>query len=381
MGSTQNYPLQFSACNTKIELLSRRFIEKGSKVTVINSPFGVKNCQKYMNSKNEYGINFNNFKYCNYNVIGLFKNFLIINKILRKNKSKNLKNIVFYDYEYFPVYLISLLLIKLNGYFNISIYHECQIHIRNNNKFKFIFGYLYDNIFGYFSDAILPISSALQNRSAKFRRPTFKLPIVSVFATRNNNCNDVKNYYAYVVNAGYYRAIDLVINSFKSYYFKNGKSLLKLILHGNKESKNRIYQLLIKNNLSEKIQILEKLSDKKLKNLLSKSKANLIPLFEDNPQDRSRFSQKIAEYLSVKRPIITNFVGEINFYFKDNINAVILKDNKITTFSNRLLELDKKDSLDKIGMNGYLLGRKFFCYKKNTDKLIYFLDIITSKKL
>ena len=49
----------------------------------------------------------------------------------------------------------------------------------------------------------------------------------------------------------------------------------------------------------------------------------LIPLDPNSLADIARFSQKIAEYVSTSRPIITSNVGEIPYYFKDKENAII----------------------------------------------------------
>ena len=49
----------------------------------------------------------------------------------------------------------------------------------------------------------------------------------------------------------------------------------------------------------------------------------LIPLDPNSLADIARFSQKIAEYLSSSRPVITNNVGEIPYYFTDRKDIII----------------------------------------------------------
>ena len=103
--------------------------------------------------------------------------------------------------------------------------------------------------------------------------------------------------------------------------------------------------------------------------------ALIIPLDPYYDQDKARFSQKIAEYLSTKSAILTNKVGEINCYFKDDeiITCEFNKESFAKTF--KWIELHPEEC-KTTGIKGFERGNKEFCYKIVGKKLYYFLDSI-----
>ena len=86
----------------------------------------------------------------------------------------------------------------------------------------------------------------------------------------------------------------------------------------------------------------------------------LIPL-QNSIQDQARFSQKIAEYLSTRNPIITNNVGDIKLYFKDRYNAYIAKSytkEALVEIMNEIMQ--KPNEARRIGEEGYKTGLNNF---------------------
>ena len=101
-----------------------------------------------------------------------------------------------------------------------------------------------------------------------------------------------------------------------------------------------------------------------------------IPLDPDNEQDKYRFSQKIAEYLSSETPIITSPVGEIPVYFnKHNAFLVDLFTPEAYAEAMGYISIHKEESII-IGRQGYELGKKEFNYKIYGEKLSNFLKKI-----
>ena len=82
---------------------------------------------------------------------------------------------------------------------------------------------------------------------------------------------------------------------------------------------------------------------------------------QNSIQDQARFSQKIAEYLSTRNPIITNNVGDIKLYFKDRYNAYIAKSytkEALVEIMNEIMQ--KPNEARRIGEEGYKTGLNNF---------------------
>lgn len=104
--------------------------------------------------------------------------------------------------------------------------------------------------------------------------------------------------------------------------------------------------------------------------------ALLIPLDPDSEQDKARFSQKIAEYLSTGTPVISCKVGEIPYYFEDRKN-MIFADYTIEGFADSMLWIQNNEGKARsIGNAGFQTGVKFFDYKLFGNKLHEFLQNI-----
>lgn len=371
IGATQNYPHNISACNTKISLLSKYLIKSGNKTLIINSLLGSNKSEiieSDVKDLTDYYC-FNKHKYLLKTVIyNIFNLFLL----LKENKLKNKKNIIILDYDSYPFFLLYVLFGRILGFKIGGIYHEYHISFETNNYLKKISNYLFDITFGYFVDFILPISEFLIKDSIKFNKPIHKLPILADFLSLNNNSSFPLDYYTYVGHADYSRAIDYLIDGVSL----NGNINLKLVLHGNENKINYYYNRIKKLKNYDKFEIIKNLSSKDLFSLLSSSKCNIIPLFENNLQDKARFSQKIAEYISTGRPILANNFGEIPYYFTNNLNSFLLYDNNPENLSKKINEINNLsvDAINEVGVNGYLVGKKKFDAKKNVNSFITFLD-------
>ena len=90
-------------------------------------------------------------------------------------------------------------------------------------------------------------------------------------------------------------------------------------------------------------------------------------------QDKARFSQKIAEYIGSQRPIITNNVGEIPYYFMNEKSALIVNYTS-EAFAEGMIKLIQDPYLaDKIGNEGYNIGIQHFEYCTRSIKIIDFM--------
>ena len=121
-----------------------------------------------------------------------------------------------------------------------------------------------------------------------------------------------------------------------------------------------IKQYISQNCTHSKVQIYNQIPYDELMSLYKNADGLLIPL-QDTIQDKARFSQKIAEYLSTQNPIITNNIGDIKMYFKDRYNAYIAKSYTKEAFAEIMSEIiQNPNEAKEIGKKGYKTGLNNF---------------------
>ena len=236
--------------------------------------------------------------------------------------------------------------------------------------------WLYSKTFGYFVDSILPISEYIIQKISHFNRPFHKLPILGDFSNSPESESEKQNSIVYCVSADYYRVIIPIIEAY-IYYRKevNNPYEFVLILGGTERFVNYIFNYLKEHKYDEYVTIKQKIPYAELIKTYSSARALLIPLDPQSEQDKARFSQKIAEYLSTGTPVISNPVGEIPVYFKDREN-IILCDYSYEGFANVFSWVtEHKSDAKVIGRNGFETGFRVFNYIIEGKKLHDFLII------
>ena len=118
------------------------------------------------------------------------------------------------------------------------------------------------------------------------------------------------------------RLLKFVIDA---YNLLNDKACkLVIISSGRKKSLNVITDYIKEKALVDKVVLLSDLPYKDLVTYYLESICNIIPLRENN-RDRARFPHKIGEYTASSRPMLTNEIGDIPYYFVDEVSALITK--------------------------------------------------------
>lgn len=354
LDSTNNYPFEFSAGNSKVEYMSKALVKLGHKVCVINSRSG------YSGEMKEgccCGLNYVLFKKGNY--FQYIKNIYSQCKILRKRRASN-ENYVILASTFSLLLFFDIIYSKLLGYKILFLFHEMRTTVRTNKTFiKQIDSWLIDHITGYLVNGILPISHYILDYSKVFNKPMFLLPILSDFPPQisvDSDKIDVKNSFVYCGAIAYRDIIDMII---KSLSIINNDIEIKLVLYG---SQNKIEQLKRNKDIKKyKVEILQSLSKEDLFSLYTNALGLIIPLNPDNLQDKIRFSQKIAEYVSTKTPIITVNVGEIQYYFRNQENAFIMDVFNAESLAKAMdFIVNNKELAREVGVNGYKTGEKYF---------------------
>jgi len=362
---TQNYGYQYSAANTKTELMAHGLWEQGDNCVIHNGIVGTSQVKIKTTIDPEFATIITYHKKGHqlfswlFNLKRLYKDL----KCLFNAKSNNILILEYADYHLFLVYV---LFARLLHYKTVIISQEWVTTVPFTHFLMKPYCWIYSKTFGYFADAILPISEYIIERIRHFKTPFMKLPILAnytenVIAVTPKEHYD--NYFLYCVYAIYSTPISMILNAYKQYIAKNGKQKLILILSGKDKDIAVIEEYVKTLKLNNKVIIKQKLPYDELFLMYRRASALLIPLNPDEEQDKARFSQKIAEYLSSAQPIITNNVGEIPYYFKDKENIIIASAYSVEGFCDTFKWLENDmNQVEVIGKNGYELGKQQFNY-------------------
>ncbi|MGZ4856937.1 MAG: glycosyltransferase, partial [Methanobacteriaceae archaeon] len=306
-------------------------------------------------------------------ITGLIGEFMLLIKKKRKIHTAILYTPNFLELIYYRT------LSKLFGFKLIIQYVEFRsaIDYRLKSIYKFN-DWLFDNYFYIFCDGVIAISEFLKEHvnSRSKHTPVLKLPVVSDFGSFSTS-SGIKgtDYLMYCGTIAYHEVIEFIINIFT--LLKDTKKCpeqLVMVISGQWEPGwTKLNNILELNNYKKDIIVKSNIKYEELISLYSGAEILLIPL-RNNIQDVARFPHKIGEYSASKRPILSNNVGELKYYFKDNESALLVEEYTVKAFVEKLTAvLDSKDLLNKFGEAGYQVGIKYFDYKAQADELKRFI--------
>lgn len=375
LGCTDNYGYEFSANVTKIGYMAKGLKEAGADCYIHNGICGNRKVNKD-EIKIVDDIPVTSLKKRGHEIFSWVFNVRKVYKYLKGIKNKKEENIAIIELEMFHILFIYYIMCMFIGYKFVILSHEWCPTVVEINRYKRPSFMLYTKTFGWFADGILPISEYIIERIKHFKKPYYKLPILAEFTNHNNeNSNINRNSLVYCASVYYKRIIMMIINAYKLYHDTNGKLKLTLILNGPQDRLDDIQEEINKRQMREYVIIKTKLTYDELFNEYATSAGLIIPLDPNSEQDEARFSQKIAEYLSSKSPIITNNVGEIKYYFTDE--EVIKCDYNEESFAVTFKWVEENIEKSKeIGIKGYKKGLKEFDYKSNGINLYRFFKSI-----
>lgn len=368
LGCTREFGFGFGANITKIGYMAKGLTEAGAECVIHN---GIEGSNKVsIDQEVTYdGFRTTTFKKRGSTFISWIRNMRRLYKYLKKERVKGKKNIAILELDLYHIMLLYFLMLKILGYKRVVISHEWGPTIINSKQLKNYSHRLFARTFGWFAEGILPISEYIIKRIKHFKKPYFKLPIMADFKEEYEYTPKAENNFVYCASLYYTRIIKMVINAYAIYKEKGGTIKLTMVLNGPDNYRENIVKYIEEKDLSERIVIKSKLPYKELINEYLNAKALLIPLDPNYEQDEARFSQKIAEYLSSKSPIITNNVGEIKYYFNDD--EIIRCEFNEESFAKTFTWVEKNGKKAKeIGLKGYERGLKEFDYR-NLGKGMY----------
>lgn len=372
IGVTNNYPNQFTAGNTKMEYMALGFKELGAKVTAINS---IRGCTK--EDKDESGISEKGIEYITFNSHKTFKGIYRIKqtyKLLKAKKTDGHNAVIMATSRTFNM-LTDIFIAKLAGYKTLFLFHEWRSALRMPTIFHKLDAWLKDRFVIRFFDAYLPISHFLLEKCNNVSKKKKKLivPIMADYTTVPT-AQDIEPCFSYCCDVWYMMRHPMLLDAMDKLVKDYSNAKMVLILSGN-EKDIALFKESIKERLcASNIKIRTKVPFEDLNRIYSTSLGLIIPLDPNSIADIARFSQKIAEYIATGRPIITNAVGEIPYYFKNQESAYIT-DYTADGFYKAMNEImEDREKASKIGHAGFMVGREHFDSKANAIKMFEFIS-------
>ena len=306
-------------------------------------------------------------------ISGIFGELIVLFK-----RRKTIGALIFYKTSSFSELLYYRLVSKFMGFKLVFQYVEYRSSFNGASLGRRINNYFFDNFSSYFTDGVIVISEFLRNEVTKRNN---KLPIIKVPAICNFNeftsIDPLKTPYSYLLYCGTSKYLPVIIFIIELYEKIRERKLyngyLKLIIGANDpQSLEAVKGVINKSNYKENIILLSSIPYNELIASYKSADLLLIPL-RNNLQDLARFPHKISEYTASKRPLISTNIGELKYYFKNNVSAILANEYTIESYIESLVNiLSDKELLDKIGNRGYEVGINNFHYQANVIGLKVF---------
>ncbi len=354
---TDGYPNKFSANNSKAEFIMRGLKLHGDKVTIVDRLYGNASTDKVIKGVSDCGIDYIQMPQKGNIYLSALKNLSRLHKILKELKSDD-GNVLIISEIFLPLYILQFFVAKMLRYKRFYIYQEWSVSTPHSNKLALIEDFISTYTKGYFVNGMLPISHFLQKKGLRFNKPQCILPIMADYNREVSNHGEL-THFTFCANVSYLLRNQLIIDAFREVSKANDKFKLVLVLSGSSSDMETIEHQLKQNN-DNNIVIETKVPQKHLFDIYDSSVALIVPLDPQSIADEARFSQKIAEYASSKRPIITSRVGEIPYYFKSG-ESIVTADYSIKGYANAMRSMiDNPQLATTIGQKGYEVGVENF---------------------
>ena len=369
---TSNYPKQFTAGNTKMEYMATGMLHLGANVFAINS---LNN--KTEKKQDETGVSGAGIEYVTLNSHKRFK--LLYDTFrkykLLKNCKKDGKNILIMATARTHIMLMDIFVAKLAGYKTLFLFHEWRSALNMHSVFHKIDAWLKDHFVIRFFDAYLPISHFLLEKcnNVSKKKPKLIVPVMADYTTEPIS-QEIKPRFSYCCGVWYMMRHPMLLEAMDRLIEKHPTAELMLILSGKEADIELFKQTIKERKCANNVTIRSKVPFDELNRIYQTSLGLIIPLDPNSTADIARFSQKIAEYVATGRPIITNAVGEIPYYFKNQETAYITE-YSADGFNKAMNDMmEDRETANKVGHAGFMLGREHFDSKANAIKMLEFIS-------
>jgi glycosyltransferase involved in cell wall biosynthesis len=97
-------------------------------------------------------------------------------------------------------------------------------------------------------------------------------------------------------------------------------------------------------------------------------------------QAKGGFPTKLGEYLATGNPVVVTKVGEIPDYLKDGESAFLAEPDSAEAFAEKLdFVLSHPEVAKRVGLKGREVALKYFNYKTQAKRIIYFIDKLNQR--
>jgi glycosyltransferase involved in cell wall biosynthesis len=301
--------------------------------------------------------------------------------VILYRKRKKIHTLIFYHssiaelvYYWFLSRLFRFTLIIQYVELRSSIIDGSKRLTRLNNR-------LFDAHFYRFCDGVIVISEFLkeQLKQKSVRLPYIKVPAICDFDDFNKHKTSQElGYMMYCGGIGYLPVIHFILDWFqhiKTIDLFHGKLLLVLGVgrYGSQDYEKLMHRI-ISSGLEEQVIVKKDVPFSELVDLYLSAHILLIPL-RDTIQDKAGFHHKVGEYTAARKPIISTNYGEISYYFKDGVSAILASENTIEEYTRKLSGVvHDRLLLESIGNEGFNIGNKFLNYKNYAVPLVNFIE-------
>lgn len=277
--------------------------------------------------------------------------------LLRFHRVKKIDALYVYSGHYTD-FLLYWIVSRLVGAKVVYDYVEYKSILKTNSLYAKINNKLVDYKGAKLWDGVLPISEFLKKKALEVNpnlicQKVTPLCDFQVYESINTKNAPDEKYILYCGSIGYKDVAELIADAYNKSKLSESYKLV-MVLSGNK---NNISSF---SNRYLAVSVVSELPYNDLVAYYKKAEALLIPL-RNNIRDAARFPNKICEYLAARAIIITTNVGEIPYYFKDGVNAIVADsygESELTVVFDKLA-LGEYD-LDMMHKDAYKTGLKYF---------------------
>lgn len=229
---------------------------------------------------------------------------------------------------------------------------------------------LFDRYSYYFVNGYLLISEFLIEKVFQGRpqKPYVKVPPLVDPAIFNNLPTEKQKGFVFCASIAYFEVIEFAISAFEE--LDNSEYTLTLIVNGSEAALQQLHSRIAKSSKKNLLIHKSNLPYNELLTLYKTAAALLIPL-RNTVQDSARFPQKIAEYTASGSVIITTNFGEIQYLFKDKVNALVADTYDATAIARKMeYVIEHPDEVAGIAAKASEICTHNFDYRAYGPKLI-----------
>lgn len=303
----------------------------------------------------------------------------LIELLLLFKKRRKIHSAIFYGSSFIELVYYRILS-KLFNFKLVIQYVEYRSSIPLKSYFSNLNNKFFDAYCMFFCDGIIVISEFLKEKviSKKSSMNMLKIPAIcdfSEFEFQKKVGTELG--LMFCGSIFYLPVINFIIELYTKLRDNNiySGNLVFAIGMGN-EDKDGFDQLINKintNNYSKSIQINVNVPFEELISMYLQSELLIVPLRNIIP-DIAGFHHKIGEYTAAGKPVISSNFGELQYYFKDGVSAILADDYSLDSYFDKLSEvLKNKERLSSIAAEGHKVGETYLNFKSYAEPLKVFL--------